>query len=228
MARKPAADAACPKDADANPHPETPDDDERWAEAERLFADPIIRVSEIAKRVGLATVRINCEAARRGWPPRPPTRKSRALPNAGNENLAAQPSDGTDAAANVSQPTTRGRKSANVVPEPSKKRPPKPRDLLHHVCSTIEGELTKLDRQSGDTSQDRERASRALSQMVNSLEKTIGMQSEIEKDTTKGAAKKNKEELAHAEDLRRAIAERLERLQRKRVPDAGSADTDSE
>ena len=104
---------------------------------------------------------------------------------------------------------------------------PKPMGLVRRVYKTIDGELTKLEKQTGASSQDRERASRALSQMVNSLEKAIDMQREITKDTTKGSGKKHKEELAHAEDLRRAIAERIERLQRKRTPDAGSADADS-
>ena len=69
----------------------------------------------------------------------------------------------------------------------------------------------------GASSQDRERASRALSQMVSSLEKAVEMQREMTKTTAKGSAAKDKKALAHAEDLRRAIAERLERLQRQRA-----------
>jgi hypothetical protein len=160
--------------------------EELWAQAELDFANPKIKVSEIAKRVGLATVVFNSKVSKLGWPPRPP------------DNASALNGD-------------------------SKAKARTPIELVRRVYKTIDGELTKLEVQVGKTSQDRERASRALSQMVNSLEKSIEMQREITKDTTKGAAKKNKEELAHAEDLRRAIAERIERLQSKRASDAGSA-----
>jgi hypothetical protein len=93
----------------------------------------------------------------------------------------------------------------------------KPMVLVQRVYNTIDGELTKLEKQKGASSQDRERASRALSQMVSSLEKAVEMQREMTKATSKGSAAKDKEALAHAEDLRRAIAERLERLQRQRA-----------
>jgi hypothetical protein len=94
-----------------------------------------------------------------------------------------------------------------------------PTALVQRVYTTIDGELTKLENQEGTSSQDRERASRALSQMVSSLEKAIEMQREITNSKAKGRGSKDKEALAHAEDLRRQIAERLERLNRKR--DAG-------
>lgn len=93
----------------------------------------------------------------------------------------------------------------------------KPGELVKRVYATIDGELNKLEQQRGLTSQDRERASRALSQMVNSLEKAIDMQREMTKRQAKGSAKKDKEALAHAEDIRREIAERLDRLSRARV-----------
>ena len=92
----------------------------------------------------------------------------------------------------------------------------KPKDLVQRVYNTINGELSKLENQTGASSQDRERASRALSQMVNSLEKAVEMQRVIAKDKTSGSAAKDKEALKYAEDLRREIAERLERLNLKR------------
>ncbi|CCB65617.1 MULTISPECIES: hypothetical protein [unclassified Hyphomicrobium] len=101
---------------------------------------------------------------------------------------------------------------------PTKAGPTK-RSLVQRVYNTIDGELTKLEKQKGLTSQDRERASRALSQMVNALEKAVEMQREMTKRKTTGAGgARTKEALAHAEDLRREIAERLERLNRKRAP----------
>ncbi|HVZ05129.1 hypothetical protein [Hyphomicrobium sp.] len=94
---------------------------------------------------------------------------------------------------------------------------------MQRVYNTIDGELTKLEKQKGLTSQDRERASRALSQMVNALEKAVEMQREMTKTKRSGGDAKSKEALAHAEDLRREIAERLERLNRKRTSPRSSA-----
>jgi chromosome segregation ATPase len=92
----------------------------------------------------------------------------------------------------------------------------KPNALVQRAYNTIDSELSKLEQQKGLTSQDRERASRALSQMVNALEKAVEMQRDIMKSKPSGGDAKNKEALAHAEDLRREIADRLERLNRKR------------
>ncbi len=92
----------------------------------------------------------------------------------------------------------------------------KPGALVQRVYNTIDSELTKLEKQKGLTSQDRERASRALSQMVNALEKAVEMQRDITKRKSSGGDARNKDALAHAEDLRREIADRLERLNRKR------------
>ena len=98
-----------------------------------------------------------------------------------------------------------------------RKLTPKPTGLLKLVYGTIEKELGKLERQSGDKSQDRERASRALSQIMNSLEKAVEMQREIAKDETRGGDKKEKEALRNAEDLRKEIVERIERFRAARA-----------
>jgi hypothetical protein len=98
----------------------------------------------------------------------------------------------------------------------------KPGALVQRVYNTIDGELTKLEKHKGLTSQDRERASRALSQMVNALEKAVEMQRDMTKRKPTGGDAKSKEALAHAEDLRREIAERLERLNRKRAAQRSS------
>jgi hypothetical protein len=103
------------------------------------------------------------------------------------------------------------------VPTKSATKKAKPSVLVQRVYNTIDGELEKLEKQKGLTSQDRERASRALSQMVNALEKAVEMQREMTKRKATGGDAKSKEALAHAEDLRREIAERLERLNRKRT-----------
>jgi protein subunit release factor B len=103
------------------------------------------------------------------------------------------------------------------VAKPATRTRARPSALVQRVYNTIDGELTKLEKQKGLTSQDRERASRALSQMVNALEKAVEMQRDMTKRKATGGDAKSKEALAHAEDLRREIAERLERLNRKRA-----------
>lgn len=109
----------------------------------------------------------------------------------------------------------------------TKRKPvPKPNSLVQKVLRTINGELTKLDEHTGNSSQDRERASRALSQMVTSLEKAVGMQRQIERDKGSPNGAKDKEVLRHAEDLRRQIAERLERLNRQRNGGRGAEGAD--
>jgi len=127
---------------------------------------------------------------------------------------AASPKESRSASPKKVAPSPR---LAAGSPEESRRAPTK-RSLVQRVYNTIDGELTKLEKQRGLTSQDRERASRALSQMVNALEKAVEMQREMTKRKTTGGDAKSKEALAHAEDLRREIAERLERLNRKRAP----------
>ncbi|HET6390778.1 hypothetical protein [Hyphomicrobium sp.] len=119
--------------------------------------------------------------------------------------------------ASSAKPAAASRARATAA-SPAKRTRTKPDVLVQRVYNTIDGELTKLEKQKGLTSQDRERASRALSQMVNALEKAVEMQRVMTKRKPTGGDAKSKEALAHAEDLRREIAERLERLNRKRPP----------
>ena len=220
--------------------------DDKWAAIEREWFDLKVDHLDIANKLSLTTTALNIEAARRGLPTRKvirdklaaDKRKAKASQRKAAKRKLEQrkasarkggPRKDTAATTKASDAPVDAAVSANAcVDKPktksARKTAPKPIALLRHVCSTIEGELTKLDQQSGDTSQDRERASRALSQMVNSLEKTINMQSGITNDTTKGSSKKQEEELAHADDLRRQIAERIERLQQKRASAERSGD----
>ena len=93
------------------------------------------------------------------------------------------------AASSARRTTTRVRRKSLAAPGDSRSasRPPgafkksKPGALVQRVYNTIDGELEKLEKQKGLTSQDRERASRALSQMVNALEKAVEMQREMTK-----------------------------------------------
>lgn len=89
--------------------------------------------------------------------------------------------------------------------------------LLQKIYETLWNELEKLHGQIGSKSQDRERASRALSQLVTTMEKAVTMQSAIKRDANKEKKPKDREALAHADDMRRKIADRLERLHRERM-----------
>lgn len=89
--------------------------------------------------------------------------------------------------------------------------------LVHRFYKSIASQLKKLDEQEGSKSQDRERASRAVSQLATSMEKTVSLHRAIENDKSQGDNPKRREALAHAEDMRRKIAEKLERLNSKRL-----------
>ncbi len=164
-----------------------------WAKAEKLYADPEVKYAEIAEVVGLAPIQFSLAAKKRGWPPRIASQskgKSKNKTKPGRAKKTKQQTGASDDA---------------------------PALLVHSVYKTITSELKKLKLQQGDTSQDRERASRALSQMVNSLGKAIDMHREMTKTPANGSGPEQKDQIAHAEDLRREIAERLERLQRERT-----------
>ena len=206
-----------------------------WVMAERNWHNLAINPRAVAKQLELPIFELYAEVKRRGWP-------SRAALNAAAKaaRSAASPklSKGKPAGRTPQKKSlvTAPRKSAppslagagirsgdeakdkgavTVASKVKKRAAPKPIALVLRVFRTIDGELSKLADQEGTTSQDRERASRALSQIVNSLEKAEKMQREIAKEQAKGSATNTKEELIHAEDLRRQIAERIERLQNK-------------
>ncbi len=139
------------------------------------------------------------------------------LPEAAPEPLEEQvPGAATGAGQDAGPTSSKARTGKCAASKPGTKVGTKPKVLVQRIYDTIDGELTKLEEQAGTSSQDRERASRALAQMVNSLEKAVDMQRDIAK-SGKRASSKDKEALAHAEQLREEIAQRLERLNRKRA-----------
>lgn len=170
-----------------------------WGEVALAYADTSSSLDDIAARFGLTQAQLIAAARRLKWPPRTaPTSKAKAARTkvAGSQSPRA-----------TKAPAKQGTKRAAV----------RPKDLVVRIYNTIDKELTKLEKQKGASSQDRERASRALSQMVSSLEKAVEMQREITKDKTPTINRRDKEALKHAEELRLEIADRLERLHRKRA-----------
>ena len=185
-----------------------------------------------ARRVTTCVQKTKIAAAKKTRTPKPKP-KPEMLLQAANDEAGLQPvaiavlEDLCKAA--VEQPDAAKAKPKPKPETQSKKAPSKraqPKGLVQRVYNTIDGELSKLEAQIGASSQDRERASRALSQMVSSLEKAVEMQREIAKDATKGGNAKDKEALRHAEDLRQQIADRVEQLQLERASDQRSEDAD--
>ena len=185
--------------------------DAPWDEIARAYRDLSTPVAEIRERYGLTYGQLRQAVRDRGWPTRDAMRKKAKAPcaprRATRQKAPAAPE---------------GEKSPSVAAPPA--TPPgtgkaiKPLGLVKRIYNTIDKELSKLEEHAGKSSQDRERASRALSQMVSSLEKAVEMQREITREQSrKDTSGKGKEALKHAEELRREIADRIERLQRKRA-----------
>ncbi len=134
----------------------------------------------------------------------------------GNDNAAGPVPAGAGAEAKT-KPQARGSSAKRKRGTKKRVLTPKPTGLLKLVYGTIEKELGKLERQDGLESQDRERASRALSQIMNSLEKAVEMQREITKDEARGGEKKDKDVLKDAEAKRKELAERIARFRASRA-----------
>lgn len=179
------------------------------ARLERLYCEGTVPYADLVKLSRLNRFGFQKLVEQEGWGARP---KASSQPRkvAGGKSASADAppgtaEDGADGAA--AQPKADKRKKA----------PGLEISLVQKIYSTIWSELAKLDQQSGSKSQDRERASRALSQLVSSMEKAVSMQKAIERDKTREAKPKDREALANADDLRRKIAERLERLHSQRL-----------
>lgn len=189
--------------------------DAPWDEIARAWHDGAIAIAQIAAQYGLTKGQLTAAAKARGWPTRGELRRGAPSPPA----AARAPGKAAAKAAKTRKakspaPKTPGAEPAAAAPA----KAIKPAGLVKRIYNTIEKELSKLDAHGGRSSQDRERASRALCQLMNSLEKAVEMQREIDKQGgRKQATAQHKEALKHAEELRREIADRLERLHRKRA-----------
>lgn len=190
-----------------------------WDEIARAWQDAAVPVAQIADKHGLTAAQIKAAARAHGWPTRAQIKSARA--SGGSGRPAGKRPSKTPAA---KRKTVKAKQDAEAGPDGGPAETAKPRaksvnakTLVTRIYTTIDKELSKLEQHDGESSQDRERASRALSQMVTSLEKAVDMQREITKTQGRAQASgKDKEALKHAEELRREIADRLERLERKR------------
>lgn len=171
------------------------------ARLERQYRDGEVPYADLVKSSGLTRFEFQALVKQEGWGPRP---KPGGSVTSGEETAeTAEPLAEKPKAA-----STRQKKATNLTIEI---------DLVQKIYRTLWSELKKLDKQEGSKSQDRERASRALSQLVTSMEKAVSMQKAIERNKTGDEKPKDREALANAEDLRRKIAERLERLHSQRL-----------
>lgn len=167
----------------------------------RDYRDGTVPYAELAKSSGLTRFQFQALVKQENWGPRPKPDKSATEGDASAEPAAVKTKSAKAKQKNSKRP-------AKVAIEIA---------LVQRIYRTLWSELQKLDEQVGSKSQDRERASRALSQLVTSMEKAVNMQKAIEKNKTREDNPKDKEALANAEDLRRKIAERLERLHQARL-----------
>lgn len=189
-----------------------------WDEIARAWHDGAIPVAQIADRHGLTTGQIRQAAKARGWPARGEIKSAQA---GSRRKAAAKRGPAKKSAVRRGTPKAAeaeaGQRALPANTTKPRARAVNAKTLVTRIYTTIDKELSKLEQHDGESSQDRERASRALSQMVSSLEKAVDMQREITKAQGRAQASgKDKEALKHAEELRREIADRLERLQRKR------------
>ncbi len=191
------------------------------ARLQRLYLDADTPYTALVAESGLNRFAFQNLVKVEDWGKRPAAaKKPKAAPETGatGADNAAGAGPGDDRAgddgAKAKLRTAKGGSKRKTL---KRKLTPSPTGLLKLVYGTIEKELGKLERQSGLESQDRERASRALSQVVNSLEKAVEMQREIAKDKKRGGGVKDKETLRYAEDMRRQIAERIEQLRGTRT-----------
>lgn len=175
------------------------------ARLERLYREGTVPYADLVKASKLARFEFQRLVEAERWGPRP--KPAKAAQKQETERRVTGHAEGAPAPAADTKAGTGKRTKAASVEIP----------LLQKIYQTIWGELEKLDQQSGSKSQDRERASRALSQLVTSMEKAVSMQKAIERDKTREAKPKDREALANADDLRRKIAERLERLHSQRL-----------
>jgi hypothetical protein len=177
-----------------------------WDEIACAWHDVAVPVAQIAVQYGMTPHVLVTTAKARGWPSRGELKRKPAKPAAKSGQAEAKAAATNAQARSGAKAAAQRAKSVN------------PRTLVNRIYNTIDQELSKLEQHDGESSQDRERASRALSQMVSSLEKAIEMQREITKAQGRPQVSgKDKEALKHAEELRREIADRLERLHRKRA-----------
>lgn len=195
--------------------------DAPWDEIASAYAELSIPVAEILTRYGLTRAELLAAARARQWPSRTERARLGARTSKRAEKAERLKATAGQCPAKASAGVARRRIEPRASSRTSERRRVQvvhPRALVKRIYNTIDKELSKLEEHDGDSSQDRERASRALSQMVSSLEKAVEMQREIARDAgRKETAGKDKEALKHAEELRREIADRLERLHRKRT-----------
>lgn len=167
--------------------------------------------AELVEHSGLDRFEFQKLVKAEGWGARP-----KAATSSDAEVLSKNGPSGVtaEAAPKTAKRATRKNKNKN-----KNKDAPKPADLANQMLGAVRIELDKLKDQDGTTSQDRERGSRALMQLMNTLEKAVKMHKKVSKKP--GGNKQHKETLKDAENLRREIAERIERFRASQPTCAG-------
>lgn len=187
--------------------------DEAWADIARAWAEGVESVAAIAARHRLFPARIYVHARQQGWPPRP-VAGGRAPAKAGRKRPEDRPSAGAG-----TEPASPASTSA-PAPAAARHRAEEPREaMVRRLLKAIETKLEQLEKRMSSgkavTAADSERQTRELAQITrayeNILELSLGPDRAADRASAPAAAS-----TADAERWRHEIAERLERLARRR------------
>lgn len=167
-----------------------------WRRVEKAYRDNTETVDAIAQRFGVAASTIRRRRKLENWPPR----------------AAAQgyPRDDQSTPASSTQPAQVRQREAMVATGRG--------DVIPRFYHLIEIKLEQMEvdmaRREDRTPADNERDTRALGTLIRNFEKVFGLEREQVSDgeTTRAGGKRERDEQAEAEALRRELAERLVRL----------------
>lgn len=186
--------------------------DEARADIARAWAEGVESVAAIAARHRLFPARIYVHARQQGWPPRP-VAKGKPPAKGGRKRAGERPSAG--AGAKSAPPADR-----HLSELRSDERAEEPREaMVRRLLKAIETKLEQLEKRMSSgkavTAADSERQTRELAQITrayeNVLELSLGPDRAADRASAPAAAS-----TADAERWRHEIAERLERLARRR------------
>lgn len=190
-------------------------EEETWAKIQVCYEDTAEPVTQMAYRFGVSVSLIYRYATSKGWkkqPPRFPALKPpRPLP-APRPAAASEAGAGEDGVLPGSAPETAGAEGLSSKPARPLGPPQSTEARLRRLLAVIDRQLENLEHHmtSPDekTPQEEERLVRAVGSTIANLERVTEMNTEREKN----AAGKRGKRKADAGDMRRQIAERLERL----------------
>ena len=176
-----------------------------WRRVEKAYRDNTETVDEIARRFGVAASTIRRRRKMENWPSRA---GGRGQPGDGRSPspsslLAVAPASRLPPERTEPQEATAAAGRGEVI-----------RRFYHLIEIKLEQMEVDMARREDRTPADNERDTRALGTLIRNFEKVFGLEREqvSDGDTTGAGGKRERDEQAEAEALRRELAERLVRL----------------